>query len=410
MPPPIGGGAVLWARGWNAPESKRRHVGERRGDVANVTHRSRHATSVVLGATMTKHSWTWVRLAWPQVLVGVVAGCSSAQNEVATSSRETDTASDDSTRDAAANDDSARDAAANDAAANGGDAPATLEAFYTEYYALLCEYVKECYGAPELAFCDVDSSPLEAYYGDKVAGLIYHRETAAQCLAHLRNLDCEALDPLTTEACLRIAEGPGRENDTCSGAIDCGLDLYCNDDEQCPGTCKPRAAAGEDCTISPCLEELECANGTCTRRASEGESCSDVGCERELSCLDGVCERYLPYQRKLGESCESNADCYGAERCDLDTKTCERAGREGDECGLTLPCYTFDYYCAESVCRARKANGESCVEPSECSGNACIDGRCQEPRDIGEKCSEPLDCRTVSCGEDGKCSPIGSCE
>lgn len=324
----------------------------------------------------------WVKLVCSTVGFGMaIAACSSSQNDVATRSRSNDGVSEE-------------------------DAPATLDAFYEEYVEVTCRTATECYGFPSL-YCRSDVW-FEDYYGPKAADLVYHRDVAAQCLAAVRDWECGDMDFAAADACQRFAEGPGKENDSCTGTIDCGLDFYCDDDEQCPGVCLPRASDGEDCTVSPCVQGLTCSGDRCTVPAGEGADCSDLDCKDGLSCIEDVCKPYRPFSRQLGESCNDSADCYGLEHCDLETKTCVPAGREGDACGV-VPCY-LDFYCADSVCRARKPNGEPCAERPECTSGACIDGQCQELREIGEECTGPLDCRTVGCSEDGKCLPLGSCQ
>jgi hypothetical protein len=337
---------------------------------------------------MNPRSLRWLPVVCPTLVVGVLAmGCGSAQDDVATRSGSREGAN---------------------GSSNEEDAPDTLEAFYREYTDLSCQRSAACYGFTLPTNCDWDELWFESYYGPKAANLVYHRAEAAKCLAVLRQSDCGDLDQVVLEACLGVVEGPGKANDSCTGSIDCGLELYCNKDAQCPGVCQARTSAGEDCNVSPCKRGLTCASGVCSEPAQEGADCSTLECGDGLSCSDDVCKPYAPYRQELGESCESSTDCYGVEYCDLETNKCVRAGREGDECDV-VPCH-FEYYCAESVCRARKSNGETCAERLECESYTCIDGQCEELRDIGEECTGPLDCRTATCGEDGTCLPLDSCE
>jgi len=211
---------------------------------------------------MKRESLRWVERVPPAVIFGVLtAGCASAQNDVTSDSRSNDDAN-------------GRNPAIEGNPPSGAEGPATLEAFYSEYAELNCQHTTECYGVALAVYCDHSESWFEDYYGPKAANLVYHRAEAADCLAALRKSECGDLGQFTVEACRRVIEGPGKQNDSCTGTIDCGLELYCKDDEQCPGVCLPRARAGQDCTVSPCLEELTCTGDLCSAPAGGAQAAS----------------------------------------------------------------------------------------------------------------------------------------
>lgn len=133
--------------------------------------------------------------------------------------------------------------------------------------------------------------------------------------------DCEAGLECKNKLCVKIpvpADGP-RAGDACTGATDCGPDLFCGRQNVCTATAP--LAAGSPCGISEqCAAPLVCGgDGTCRAddgsagTAAFGEDCSEfTDCQRPYICgLTGTCVK-LP--SVTGADCSANDRESGAFR------------------------------------------------------------------------------------------------
>lgn len=141
------------------------------------------------------------------------------------------------------------------------------------------------------------------------------------------------------------------------------------------------AHAAKDCRPASWDGELTCGVGCKLLHGdrAEGESCIVGGsfstCEPGLVCVDEVC-----------------------------TDPCDRSG-------VGLAC--ADFQCAypaicdftTEICVAPPADGEACVNGSQCEGGLeCIAGTCRGPQDNGEPCMGHDHCRSRNCPA-GFCAP-----
>lgn len=151
---------------------------------------------------------------------------------------------------------------------------------------------------------------------------------------------CQSTSDCTNEVCL---DGLCRPNSCEDGRIngrETGID--------CGGGFCPACPAGE-----LCLEDFDCRSGVCTLNACAAPS-----------CVDGV-----------RNGAETGLDCGGTCRpCDAPMASCTDQVRNGSEsdvdCGGSCP---------------KCANGRLCAKNTDCTANACADGRCG-----GSACPMPL--------------------
>ena len=184
----------------------------------------------------------------------------------------------------------------------------------------------------------------------------------AHCLG-----DRLCLDGACIDRCREDADCPGArrcqletgvcpEPERCDGDDACDSGRVCVD-ARCTDPCAPEDCPGEQrCLDNRCIEPVECTE--------------DVDCIGRRYCDAGTCR----------PPCEENADCFGADTCDIDNGRCLSAY---PGCRMDNDCMPGEA-CIRGVCRA-----VGCQEHSDCE-DQCVDQACG-PR-FGIDCAADADC------------------
>lgn len=114
----------------------------------------------------------------------------------------------------------------------------------------------------------------------------------------------------------REVERPG-EGESCEGGLEyCQLGLVCRPTAGGSGrTCEPYADVDEPCVDGACKPELYCRNddegeGVCKPTKGEGASCEPGACQDDFYCVAEVCtERSAPGARCDQKVCEQGVRC-----------------------------------------------------------------------------------------------------
>lgn len=257
--------------------------------------------------------------------------------------------------------------------------------------------------------CDATTSPHSC---------IMRRPLGASCT---RAYQCATLH-CSEERC---AEKP---LSSCATSRDCAVSEACLL-KNGASACGPRIAAGESCAHAEdgCVEGFQCLwhpeDGTseCRKAGLDGEPCSPWGCEADHYCADESGNLVCRPDLATGEDCtdvsfdslQDNSPCSSGLRCMLSsTGTCLPAGGSGD------PCYHNDTQSCEaglvcfgyvnSVCQPQSDLTEVCNPTFE---NACSEGYCQcttmegdhctwtcvPKRANGDTCDDPSACLSTYC-------------
>ena len=171
--------------------------------------------------------------------------------------------------------------------------------------------------------------------------------------------------------------------------VDLGGDCFSNTDCRTTGDCSIPG------TCESCVVATDCA--------PEDETCVDDYCRRtDIVCDNARCQH----------SCETSADCPGAELVDGTAQNlCAEATcwpRQGSPCEDDAGCHEVDVMCPEGACLPC-TDDESCNDGQLCVGErcvvqvaSCLDRRCRL------HCDGDGDCLNGErCDEDGTCRPTG---
>ncbi len=299
----------------------------------------------------------------------------------------------------------------------------------------------------------------------------YDAAAGMRCIARLRGmcrtdgLDVEAL----AQQCPDVFVGSVAAGGTCHTSFECVPSAYCQRAESatgpstCPGTCRPRIAAGATCDFDgrrcarPADGWAECrANGdtmpTCravTVGAPAGESqpcgyipvagrdaVTMVPCQQGLWCTSrvqaGTCRRPLA----VGAPCLDDDDvCAGDALCASAgmgmPRTCmviPMRTRVGETCGATVlalcnptarlrcssnnggTCVSTGTGAAGSTCARGDLSFFSCDPGLVCRTNAGGAPTCQRPGAVGEACDNDGDCASGSCDNVANRCAARACE
>ena len=201
---------------------------------------------------------------------------------------------------------------------------------------------------------------------------------------------------------------------------DCRFGLVCVRDADCaqPQTCAhglcvlPLAAppeqpcvdvadcsAGEVCGRGQCYATADCSSaGQCPENASCEEAACLPPCVGDDECRDGnVCGRGVCGLPADVGRCVFDADCPGAQWCDLDN-TCA----EPDLCGADLDCF-FNRRCFRSICADRCANDAGCELGMVCRAAVCVPVEQCDDADDDDR-DGAIDC------DDDDCAAVPACQ
>jgi hypothetical protein len=322
-----------------------------------------------------------------------------------------------------------------------GESGPTIDEVPPLYAAAACEAVQGCMGTLTPLFFNGDcvaqltraleDGDFPALQAAVRAGTIeYHPSAVQGCFDEVAGSGCDFPVSNHSVACEAALTGTLPEGGDCTVDDECEGDLQCEISGACPGSCRPRAAAGGPCAeSSDCADGLVCpdAGGNCAAPVAEGLACSDaLPCALPALCLGGTCVDLAAAKTgSEGDVCSlvTWELCAEGSYCSLTdatggTCTGERALSGGD-CVLTLPdqcpsdefCDTtagppaqcrplpvdgaacaperfgsrcaVEHVCvavgADELCRAMQRNGGSCSVDDECYSKHCAAGACASP-------------------------------
>jgi hypothetical protein len=169
---------------------------------------------------------------------------------------------------------------------------------------------------------------------------------------------------------------------------------------QCAGTCAPPAcpggATGSGTSSSSGGSTLP---GTCGPSRSEGEPCdSHSDCDLGLTCFSGAC---VTYPFITGDTCDSDDDCGGGNSTFCLSGVCKEREYEGgypiqppycdsdDDCVDGRGCY-------QGACGGWIRLGNSCDSDFDCYGSTCVSKLCQPHVPNDAYCDSDWDCAHFS--------------
>jgi hypothetical protein len=354
----------------------------------------------------------------------------------------------------------ADDAGLSGAAGTGGSIP--LEDVAEKYAAAICAAYRNCMGEYHDALSGREDC--ETLYQrsieDRYLSLIeqaiedgtitYHGDRVQGCLDDVTGRSCAELNDRSS-ACDGVFEGSAKDGDDCELDEECPAGSFCKREASCPGSCAPRAGAGDDCfgENDHCQSGLVCSETTdkCVQPAGEGEACeggSYPNCAPGLICAgqretpqpqpgactppdqvfvnaEGAdCDLEATKLCKVGLSCTVSLDPGPPPRA---RQTCEKPLGSGAECTLGVPdrC-PDDEYCdlgpdpgnfIGGTCKPLLGPGEACGAAR--AGNACQaysvcdGGTCKEMQRLGGSCDKDELCYSGNC-EAGACAVPDLCK
>jgi hypothetical protein len=196
----------------------------------------------------------------------------------------------------------------------------------------------------------------------------------------------------------------------------CGSDADCAAGSFCSATsvCTVKRAIGAACPTG----NHECGNNQCV----DGVCCSSPCTSNCMACSaaksgvggsDGTCTLVANGGVGRGEcgspscigSTLSTPVCNGAGSCTTGTKSClpSSCNVGGNACQTSCTtdanCGT-GFYCASSLCAAKKTPGTACTAANQCVSGNCVDGVC-----CSSLCGGPCEACNES-GKAGTCTPV----
>ena len=244
------------------------------------------------------------------------------------------------------------------------------------------------------------------------AGIGY-RYDAATCrsvyaaLAKVNDTQAIQFDPAAAAACLKAfqsnipacgAKGPSECSSVYAGTLQPGT--ACSND----GECRQPAGAKAECDVtdSVCVTLTQGKLGdacdqTCMSAAEAAgvAFCSmamvtqypnapyaHVACDRAAGLTCSVTSAHCEALSIVGAACTSDSTCVVGAYCETagtTSGTCKSRPAVGQPCGSTAQQCAMGAYCdSQLVCRARKAQGESCASSTECLGTCNASGTCDD--------------------------------
>ena len=247
------------------------------------------------------------------------------------------------------------------------------------------------------------------------------------CLMAIETLPCSLDFTALSRDCTDGFDGLVPVGEGCTDHEVCEGDAFCDRQEECPGTCQPRASVDETCTVDVgCQAGMTCVRGTCQSASAVNGECGGDGppCEAGLYCTGenggaGRCQTYDDGTAGQSDECDINAGplCGNGLACVVDAGlfgirfTCENRREENQRCRPGLPdqCRR-GLYCAdtdinaqdiEGVCRAAPGDGQPCGEGPVfqvcAAGLVCDDGLCTPRSRLGERCAQNETCYSGFC-------------
>ncbi len=178
----------------------------------------------------------------------------------------------------------------------------------------------------------------------------------------------------------------------CGNGVICAAGLGCDLDGA--GTCRALGGMGAPCLFGEfgpflCAAGLACTEGACGPIPGEGQACAGTDtCAEGLGCAFGPTGSICVVPRGEGEACENRQACRVELHCGA-TGTCTADVPEGAPCdpglgdcgGACVPDASGGF-----VCRARLAEGATCLDDLDCaSGLTCL-VRAEDTRCLAEVC------------------------
>jgi hypothetical protein len=333
----------------------------------------------------------------------------------------------------------------------------TLDEYGERFATAYCDMLRDCYGTDIYeAVLGTDCAGTFLRGWDEgaqprieeaiAAGTVsYDESSAAECLAIVESIGCEAIDRPSLPACDAVLVGTVAAGGACSLDEECAGESYCRLDASCPGTCQARVASGSACTgDAACQANLRCGtDGTCQAPAAMGAACggsSGVECSGGTFCFGaamgsaGTCRSPLSLQTAaLGATCQPGGGmgplCQPGLSCALTgiagmmpTFACEAASPSGGACHVAIPdsCPSGEH-CAgidlmmfdfDGTCAPLPGDGEACAAVpfgAQCAaGTRCAAGTCRAIGSIGAACTDAGDCWSGTC-DGGTCAAGALC-
>jgi len=295
-------------------------------------------------------------------VIGVIAACSSKEEEPKT------------------------DANATDPADSGADAgPSAKEGCETLAIAR-CDRMDRC--SPHM---------LQATYGDiptcqareklscdgyAFAGVAFTGKELNTCAVELNQVACnDFLRGTMPASCTK----PG----TLERYAPCGSDIQCKSGAcgthgKACGTCTLVARAGDDCKELNCGASAACLSGSCVKLGKVGASCDSarLPCLTGLACSLGKCVEPIRNEEDACEPESSNCDVTAGLYCDREVKQCRPVtlAAIGEDCGFLNRVYVTcksGALCSGGQCVAPASEGASCASDLQCAAPArCLGGKC----------------------------------
>jgi len=256
--------------------------------------------------------------------------------------------------------------------------------------------------------------------GTAAGTMLFDPVRAADCVANIRNLACDAAWPTGFE-CPGGIDGTIQNGATCSYDLECAGDAYCAD--ACPGTCVPRGRDGDVCGLG-----IQCTQGTyclvdqvgtsrCSPLNGEGGGCWGL-CRGALACDFGSGPPNACVARKFvgpGEPCDTTfALCKDGTVCaaaiaddEVSQSVCRPRVASGATCRFSTPemcpdgevCSLPHGTKASGTCVRTAAPGDAC-NPGDCGVHlTCVEGHCHAELENGEACTSNAQCWSYGCVE-----------
>lgn len=232
--------------------------------------------------------------------------------------------------------------------------PEALVAACTEYHAAHRAWFQRCEGY-DLGEATVDSLTQRCATRAVLPGMTVSAELLTECAASFSAATCGYLPP----ACLTV-EGFFRSRRTWSVRTIPLSNIGPYDDYTLFPRSNGAAPVGSPCGFSDQCKSGLCngssfACGVCAQLVTAGAACSPTALCVSSQCVSGIC---VPELSAVGQACG-----FGGKGSEISTCPSEdycESNASGDDEG--------------SVCQARLAPGEACVDPGFSSENRCIDG------------------------------------
>lgn len=164
-------------------------------------------------------------------------------------------------------------------------------------------------------------------------------------------------------------------------------------------------SCGLDVEFFVCEGQSECVLGldfcgTCRSLVNLGDTCvpGENTCGALGFCEAGVCRA----RKKNGEACVEGDRCVAGSSCDAGFCTGPAFVALGDDCDRDHRC-PYMSECIAGTCEAAVLQGQACSATLPCGTGFCSEGVCGSPNADGSVCSSPSQCESGLCSE-GTCT------